>query len=425
MREMVGLDTSNKIHFADVGREISPLLCVRCKGYRRLCGLQKCPLMVRFSSHLRSYIRIHGSSVFGATPPSGLVGESNYPEVPVLVGIPPGVSGDEASVYDSPEEWWGVKSLEEIIELRSSMVSAMLRIHARSYSDLYRLEIPFAMVSHRPVDAEARIRSLSKPTLSLDPRMLPHGLVAVAESLRIDSNPRVPGEIEKIYSDEMRASEAIWQLYMRGVSIYAIQRALSFGLLGLPKNRRLVPTRWAITAVDMTIASKIYREIRGRESINDIELYRGEYLGNRFWVILYPGPYSYEWIEIWHPSTIFTGIAREPIVIRNREGVAGEAMYMDGGYQAARLAVLENLYRRGRRASIIVVREITPQYYASVGNWHIRETVRRSLTRDPERLQDLSEAISAVKEELIAKGLVRLDRYPRNQATLDRFFKNT
>ncbi len=42
---------------------------------------------------------------------------------------------------------------------------------------------------------------------------------------------------------------------------------------------------------------------------------------------------------------------------------------MDGGYHAARLAVLEHLYKRGMRASIIVVREITPRYYASVGNW--------------------------------------------------------
>lgn len=418
----MGLDTSEKIYFIGVGKEISPLLCVRCKGYRKLCGLPKCPLMVRFRSHFRSYIRIRGSSVSGATPPSGLVGENGYPEVPVLVGIPPDIVGDDAAIYDSPEDWWGVKSLEEIIELRSSMVSALLRVNVRSYGELYRREIPFAMVSLRPVDAEAKIKSLSRPAISLDPRTPPHGLIAVAETVLIGSNPRVPREIEKIYSDELKASEAIWRLYMQGTSIYTIQRALSFGLLGLPRSRRIVPTRWAITAVDMTIASRIYREIRGKDSIDVVELYRGEYLGNRFWVILYPGPYSYEWIEIWYPNTIFTGIAREPIVIRNREGMAGEAVYMDGGYQAARIAVLESLYRRGRRASIIVVREITPRYYASVGNWHIRETVKRSLAGSPEKFKDLLEAVLTVREELVAKDLVGFGRYSGKQSTLDRFF---
>ena len=419
---MVGLDTHMEIHFADMGKEISPLLCVRCKGYRKLCGLPKCPLMIRFSSRFRSYVKIRGSSVSGATPPSGLVGESGYPEVPVLVGIPPGVGVDNAATYDSPESWWGTKSLEEIIELRSSMVSALLRVNARNYKDLYRVEIPFAMVSSRPVDAEAKIKSLSSPAIPLDPRMPPQGLIAVAESVHIGSNPKVPGEIEKIYSDELKASEAIWRLYKQGVSIYTIQRALSFGLLGIPKNRRIVPTRWAITAVDTTIAMKIHREIRSMNSVDSVELYRCEYLGNRFWVILYPGPYSYEWIEIWHPNTIFTGIARKPIIIRNREGVSGEAVYMDGGYQAARLAVLESLYRRGRRASIIVIREITPRYYASVGNWHIRETVRRSLMKSPEKPESLLEAISIVKEELMVKDLIRVDRYSGTQTTLDRFF---
>jgi len=378
---------------------------------------------LRFKAQVRAYVRISGRGVAGSTPPSGVVGEKGYPSIPVLVGIPPGVTGDDASIYDSPESWWGVKTLEEIIELRSGIVAALTRVDARNYQKLLDLEIPFAMASQKPVDTEATLAGPPIPARTEDPLVAPHGILAVAERIRVSSNPSLPRSVERVYGDEMRASDAIWKLYSEGVSIYIIQRALSFGLLGMPRSRRLVPTRWAITAVDSIVSSRLLKAVRSYSPVNDVELYRGEYLGNRFWVILQPGPYSFEWIEIWHPSTIFTGGSGEPIVIRNREGFSGEPLFMDGGYHAARLAVLENLYRRGRRASIIVVREITPMYYASVGNWHIRETVRRSMAKSPEKVASISEALSSVEEELLAKRIILGGRSKGSQQTLDRYLK--
>ncbi len=404
-----------------VGKEISSSLCVRCKGYKMLCGLPRCPLIMRLRAQTRVYSKIVGKNVTGSTPPSGVVGEKNYPLVPVLMGIPPGIAGNEASIYDSPENWWGIKSLEDIIELRSSVVAAVIKTDVRNYQRLVDLEIPFAMVSSKPVDVEASLVSTPIPVRTLDPVITPHGLLAIADRVRVSSNPSISKSIEKVYEDEMKASEAIWELYMRGVSIYTIQRALSFGLLGLPKNRRLVPTRWAITAVDSVISSRLLRSIRAYSSVNNIELYRGEYLGNRFWVIIQPGPYSFEWIEIWHPNTIFTEGGGRPIVIRNREGFSGEPLFMDGGYHAARLAVLEHLYKRGMRASIIVVREITPRYYASVGNWHIRETVRRILEKPSEKVSTVSEAISIVEDELLANMIKLGNKFHGKQQTLDRY----
>jgi len=388
-----------------------------------LCGLPKCPLIVRFRAQMRAYVRISGKGIAGSTPPSGVVGEKGYPSIPVFVGIPPNVSGEGASIYDSPESWWGVKTLEDIIELRSSLVAALTRVDARNYQKLLDLEIPFAMTSQKPVDAEAVLSGPPIPARIENPLVTPHGLLAVAERIRVSGNPSLPKSVEKIYGDEVRASDAIWKLYSEGISIYTIQRALSFGLLGMPRSRRLVPTRWAITAVDSIISSRLLKAVRFYSPIGDIELYRGEYLGNRFWIILQPGPYRFEWIEIWHPSTIFTERAGEPIVIRNREGFTGEPLFMDGGYHAARLAVLENLYRRGRRASIIVIREITPTYYTSVGNWHIRETVRRSMAKSPEKMASISEALSAVEEELLAKRIILGGRSKGSQQTLDRYLK--
>lgn len=406
------------------GKEIPSSLCVRCKGYKMLCGLPRCPLVLRFRAQVKTYAKIFGNNVAGSTPPSGLVGEKNYPLVPVLIGIPPGVIGEDASIYDSPENWWGVKSLENIIELRSSIIAALIKVDARNPQKLIDLEIPFAMVSSKPVDTLASLAGMPMPIKTLDPVAIPHGLLAIADRVKISGNPSIPRIVEKVYGDEIKASEAIWKLYTEGVSIYSIQRALSFGLLGLPRNRRLVPTRWSITAVDSIISSRLLRFIRTYSSIGDIELYREEYLGNRFWVIMQPGPYSFEWIEIWHPNTIFTESGGMPIVIRNREGFSGEPLFMDGGYHAARLAVLEHLYKRGRRASIIVVREITPTYYASVGNWHIRETVRRAMAKPPEKVQSISEAILLVESELLADKIMIQGKNLGRQQTLDKWSRH-
>ncbi|MCE4607477.1 MAG: hypothetical protein F7B61_00755 [Caldisphaeraceae archaeon] len=42
---------------------------------------------------------------------------------------------------------------------------------------------------------------------------------------------------------------------------------------------------------------------------------------------------------------------------------------------------MEFLYRKKKKANAIILREILPSYYAPVGNWHIRETMRNSFIK--------------------------------------------
>ncbi len=376
---------------------IPPELCTRCKGYKRLCGLPLCPLITRFKAGVRASLKINSNIVSGSTPPTGIIGEKNYPYIRAVIGIPPEVRDVEASYYDAPELWWGKASLKDIIELRSSMVSAVLRVSANDPLTLYEKEISLAAISFKPVDSEAKLIKKPEPKLIFNPYIPPTSLSAPADTVKINSSPKISRVMEKVIGDDLSASESIWKLYRNNVSIYIIQRALSFGLLGRSRKRKLVPTRWAITAVDSILASKMIKEIRRMKILNEYQLYQVSYLGNTFYILLYPKEYSFEWIEIWHPSTIFTKNADTPIVIDNRESWKGEALYMDGGYQAARLAILENLYRvYKRQAGVLIVREITPEYYASVGNWHIRESVRRISLQKPIRFDSLNEALNYI-----------------------------
>ena len=199
------------------------------------------------------------------------------------------------------------------------------------------------------------------------------------------------------------------ELYRAGVDVYRLQRALSLGALGRLRARRLVPTRWAITAVDDMLAGHLRERLRDKPWIDGVEVYTADYLGNRFTIILHPGPGSFEWIEVWHPRGLWTESSPEPLVWRVTETPRGEVSEPDGGFSAARTAVLEALEARGRRADVIIVREITPSYYAPVGNWHIRETVRMALAGKPLRYDSLDGALNYALSRLQA-GAERVKR---------------
>ena len=378
---------------------ISADLCARCKGYKKLCGLDTCPLLLRYRSLYLTRHSISSKELDGYTPPSGVVGEANYPNVSLIYSIPIGAERDEARRYDDPENWWGTLDLNDIITLRSRLVSGVLKINVREPEKLLEKEISLALISDKPVESDIRLKKIPTLRVKIDPFDAPRGLSAEAEKIEVMENPSVPREIDNVIWDEMRASEATIYLYNKGVSVYRIQKAFSLGLLGR-YNKRLVPTRWAITAVDTILSLYLLRKIRSYEYISRGEYYKISYLGNNFWIFLSPGPYSFNWIEIWHPKTIYTETSKEPVVIMNTENWRGEAEYMDGGYQAARIAVLEYLEKIRRKASILVVREITPKYYAPVGNWHIRESIRRAFTTKPIEISGLEEAYAYLSKDL-------------------------
>ncbi|MDK2384813.1 MAG: hypothetical protein QI199_08450, partial [Candidatus Korarchaeota archaeon] len=305
-------------------------LCARCKGHKRLCGLPECPLLARFRAQLRAVSMLGDARILGAsTPPSIVVSEKGYPRITVLYNMPPGIRGAEARIYDDPASWWGRLGLDEILRLRTSLVATLIRADARHPEKLYDMEVSLAAVSERPVDSEAELERPPRPRLRLDGMVAPVGLSAPARRLRVEGNPRGPRPLEKAVGDgDAGASEAVAELYRAGVDYYSIIRALSMGLLGARRRRRLVPTRWAITAVDSIVSAYLRERLRNKPWINGVESYYEEYLGNRFIVLLVPGPVAFEWVEAWHPLTPWTRRG-ETAIITNREDWRGAFQYMD------------------------------------------------------------------------------------------------
>jgi hypothetical protein len=406
-------------------RKIPAELCVRCKGKKLLCGLNSCPILERFRAVVNTTLRIDLESkrLDGATPPSVVVGEKGYPNISLSFNLPPGVFGYEAKEYENPREWWGRKSINEIVSYRASLVSNVIKAKVKDVWELYDKEIALAAISHTPVGSESLIEGRVEAKLRFDGYVMPRGPSVLAKNVKVVDNPKLSKAFERLIFDDVNAQEAVKELYSSGEEVYKIINAMSLGLLGRKKNRRLVPTRWAITAVDSAIGKQLLEEVRGYESVDKVEVYYQKYLGNYFHVILYPSAYNVTWVEIWHPLSLWSS---ELVVSDLRENFWGEYDFMDGGYMAARTSVLEYLSKVRRSAGVIIIREITPEYFAPLGNWHIRETVRKAMENKVSTFDTLEEAIKFVQARL--RGKVNLTevksiRSVLTQKTIDSFFK--
>ena len=378
-------------------------LCVKCKGYKRLCGLPRCPLLERFRAQVAATQLVRGGELEGFTPPSAIVGEEGYPRLRVYYMVPPGVGRDRAWYYDAPRVWaLRGESLDSILRLRSSLVAAMLPVRVDDPWALYEKEVSLAAVSEKPVSSEAELEKPPIPRLRFDDVIKPVGPSSPARRIVVEENPRPPRPLEKIIWDDVLAAEALGELYSKGVDVYYLQRALSLGLLGRKRTRRLVPTRWAITAVDDTVSRFLRKRLAGYQWIDRVEVYEWTHLGNHYVIVLYPGGGWFEWIEIWHPRTIWARGEGRPVVWRVTETPQGRVSAMDGGFSAARLAVLEYLAAIRRRADVLILREVYPSYYAPVGNWQIREGVKMALAAKPVVFDDIGAGVEYALSRLRA-----------------------
>jgi hypothetical protein len=227
-------------------------MCLQCRGAKLLCGKPRCPIIVKAQSMARANYS-YSDQIAGSSPPGVFVGRIGYPKVSIGPMVPP-TYGD-TSIMDTPEQWLG-KPLETIVDYRYSLVRGNVRASVEDAANptgtLGKLqELSMAAL---PVDAELRLSKAPRRVLTLSEDSQPYGPSAPLERFET-SNVTVEHKIEKAYYDrDLKAADAIFSLYRDDILVTRLQRALSIGMFGEGARRRLVPTRWSITAVDSTIS---------------------------------------------------------------------------------------------------------------------------------------------------------------------------
>jgi len=363
---------------------VNPRLCLLCRGAKELCGYAYCPMIAKYTALLKIKSVISRREFFCSSPPSVFVGRYGYPVVSAGPLAPP-LTGD-TSVYDLPERWLSI-SLEEVLNYRLSLISARGRVkvkdvrRSRLISSLQEL-----VLSLRPVDVEVKLLKPPRPAIELSEYQAPMGPKAPLKEFKVVSSGSYVRQLEYVYGDtDLGATEAIIKLYRSGIPVTHIQRMLSVGALGRGKYRKLVPTRWAITAVDQVISSWLIKEVRRLPLINEYRVYVRRYSRNLFLTVLIPGRWSFEWMEAWYPNSTWNPSSNGVAVEGDYEGFRGRTTYpsIGGCYYAARLATAEHLINMGRQATAVALREIYPGFKVPIGVWFVRENLRYMYSKGP------------------------------------------
>ena len=344
--------------------------CIKCKG-RGFCGRKFCAI----ASKITSQKRINTSAkqdYFGASP-NVFIGRYGYPNI--NVGL---LSTEEYNNHDAPLLWSkNDYQIQQVIDLRTSLINSSFSTNIRSFNDRMLELSQEVSLAAKPVDVEVNLNKKPFFRLNFNQDTMPHGPNVRLKKARITENPKIPTKVDKAVSDpHLKAADAISKL-RKSFDEHYLTKILSVGNIGMKMERKLVPTRWSITAVDDMIGKQLTEEIKKYPESDHLAFFGG-YLGNYYLILFFPYCWSYELFE--------TIVGEKSSFSTDNEFYDGRKYYADntaGGYYATRHAILEKLSGIKRQSGVLALRFITNEYWAPLGVWVVREATRKSLLSKP------------------------------------------
>lgn len=346
---------------------------------------------------------------FEGKTPNILIGSANYPTVSS------GALVDEnyKKGSDNPKEYIRErKTIQDILQNRQSFVNSMTQMKVKKIQNKFAEQTQEIAKSEKAVDVEVELERPLLKRMEFHESSLPHGPSAALKKLELTSNNKVKKIIEDKTSDtDLKANTALLEMNTKGIDEYKLVKLLSTGTLGIGENRKFVPTKWSITAVDDQLGNKIREELLDY-SFADYQVIKGDYIGNYYTILILPGEWSFELLECSMPDTIVNDGA-EAIVTKDYEFSQGRKQYAKetaGGYYAARLSVLRYLQSIKKQARVIIFRVITPEYTVPLGVWTLRETISNALeknkkTNESKQYNSKDELLNELKKELSLRGI--------------------
>lgn len=348
-------------------------LCFRCKGRgycnRGFCAIrQKIQVQKAFNENSKKEFFGENYNVF--------VGKFGYPDINVgLLNIN---EPKKDETIDNPLLWSRDEyDINKIINLRSNLINSNFKTQIKGFNDKFMDLVQEVSLTDRPVDTEITLEKKPQFKLTFNQDTTPFGPSIKLEKARTTENVHIPTKVDKVINDEMNAVEGLTELHKKGFDGYYLTKIFSVGNLGLDANKKLVPTRWSITAVDDTLGKDIIKEIKDYQVMSEYKLYFGGYLGNNYLIIFLPEVWSYELFEMMTSGG-------EPM--HDFENYYGRKVYAEetaGGYYAARFSILQQLKSSRRQATVLALRLVTDDYWAPLGVWVVREAVKKAMNSQP------------------------------------------
>lgn len=377
--------------------------------------------MYKISSQKK--INLNLKQDFFGEAPNIFIGRYGYPNINV------GILGTEEYAHHDEPLYWSAHDyrIQNIIDLRSSLVNSTFMANIKSFKDKFLDISQEISMASKPVDVEINLNKKPSFRLSFNQDTMPHGPRVKLKKADITENPKIPKKVDKAVSDyDLKAQDAINYLYKKNFDEHYLTKLLSVGNLGIKKQRKLVPTRFAITATDDIIGKKLIEEIKNYSEMY-YSAYFGGYLGNYYLILFFPEIWSYELFETYVGSADY-----EWPFATDYENYNGRKYYAEstaGGYYAARLAVSEKLTKLKRQGSCLCLRFITNEYWAPLGVFVVREASRKALKNKPiefsskELMLDYAKKLVKKKFGYELDNLLNQSKLLRNMKTQSKLLK--
>jgi len=239
--------------------------CFACGGIG-FCKFN-CPVL----QSLRQFSPKIKTEFSGSSPPEIFVGRFNYPQVNVGI-LSPTHFGD-TSEMSMPEKWFENKmSINDIVRKRSSLIYSRFKSPIKFNKTNRNLStMQEIAMAKKPTAMEFKLDKKPSIKSHLDKVMPIIGNPAQLKSAIFQENVLVQKKVDYLVNDsDAKSAIAINELHKSKISVSNIIKILSAGLLGRKKRRKLVPTRWAVTAVDNNVSSNLLKEIRHYSTIGDL-----------------------------------------------------------------------------------------------------------------------------------------------------------
>lgn len=363
------------------------LPCIRCgRVDPPTCQRKDCPY---FATSKKKPLK----KDFSGQAPNLFVGRYGYPDV--RVGL---LATEEYDKHDDPKAWTREQTpIPDIMDLRSSLVNSQFTANVKSAKNKFLESAQLIAQGGKPTDMEVNLDRTPSFQTRFPPGASPHGASVNLVNASITQNVRIPRAVDKTVNDELKAADQLTKL-ADDIDEHHLTKLLTSGVLGTDERKKLVPTRWSITAVDDTLGKDKISKVKDLPVLGQPRAYFGGHYGNFFCVLLFAHHWQYELFEFMSG----TRAGMQPMT--DYEPFSGRTSYAEncaGGYYAARVPVLEKLLSLKRQASALVVRWITDEYTNPLGVWVMREAVRKALKSKPLRFSsaDLMKQYLAKRNE--------------------------
>lgn len=378
------------------------------------------------SKELKKFSEINTNS-----PPSVFVGSQlKYPFVNVGI-LSPFEKKEDVWIYDDAKYWAKNNfKINQVINLRDNLLNSRFKTKVKCSGKLGDKFVGIAQeiaIASKPVDLEIDIDKSIFSNSRKDKIISPIGMNTSLKKLKIVGNTKINPKLDKVINDDLKANESIKFLYKNNFDEYVLSKVLSVGVLGMKKDKKFVPTRWSITATDDLIGKNLIEKIRNYKWIENFEFFFGEFMGNSYLIMFFPNVWNYELFEIYFPGSSWNS-GKEIKISTDYESFFGRKNYAKdtaGGYYASRLPVLEYLEKIKRQASVLVIRLELPTYWASLGVWVCRESVRKALSHRKLSFSDIKEMIDSVKKISVIKFGFNSDKIIKNSKILNNLLIQT